>query len=94
MERSCPQLTCITPRAHEQRGSHISYRHPHAYQLCQALIAQGVIGDFRAPDVIRFGITPLYLGAVEIVRAVECLARILREETWRDPRFAVRGKVT
>jgi len=94
MEQSCPELTCITPRWHEKRGSHISFRHPHAFELCQALIAAGVIGDFRAPDVIRFGIMPLYLGAEDIVRAVECLATILREETWRDPRFAVRAKVT
>jgi kynureninase len=94
MERSCPQLACITPRWHEKRGSHISFRHPHAFELCQALIAQGVIGDFRAPDVIRFGITPLYLGAEDIICAVECLATILREETWRDPKYAVRAKVT
>jgi kynureninase len=94
MEQLCPQLACITPRWHEKRGSHISYRHPHAFELCQALIAAGVIGDFRAPDVIRFGITPLYQCAEDMVHAVECLERILREETWRDPRFAVRGKVT
>jgi kynureninase len=94
MERNCPQLTCITPRWHEKRGSHISFRHPHAFELCQALIAQGVIGDFRAPDVIRFGITPLYLGAQDIVRAVECLEQILRNGTWQEPRFAVRAKVT
>lgn len=94
MEAHCPELTCITPRWHEKRGSHISFRHEHAFELCQALIAEGVIGDFRAPDVLRFGITPLYLGAEDIVRAVDVLARILREETWRDPRFAVRGKVT
>ena len=94
MERHCPALACITPRAPEQRGSHISFRHPHAYELCQALIEQGVIGDFRAPDVIRFGLTPLYLGFEEVVRAVDCLAGILRKETWREPRFAVRLKVT
>jgi kynureninase len=94
MEALCPQLGCITPRMPEQRGSHISFRHPHAYELCQALIERGVIGDFRAPDVLRFGITPLYLGAEDILRAVNVLADILREETWRDPRFAVRHKVT
>jgi kynureninase len=94
MEQNCPQLTCITPRWHEKRGSHISFRHPHAFELCQALIAAGVIGDFRAPDVIRFGITPLYLRAEDVLRAVECLEAILREETWREPRFAVRAKVT
>lgn len=94
MEARCPSLPCITPRWHEKRGSHISFRHPHAFELCQALIAENVIGDFRAPDVLRFGITPLYLGAEDIVRAVDILARILRDESWRDPRFAVRGKVT
>jgi kynureninase len=94
MEQSCPELACITPRWHEKRGSHISYRHPHAFELCQALIAAGVIGDFRAPDVIRFGITPLYLSAEDIVHAMACLEGILRSETWRDPRFAVRHKVT
>jgi kynureninase len=94
MERHCPELACITPRWHEKRGSHISFRHPHAYELCQALIEQGVIGDFRAPDVLRFGITPLYLGAEDIVRAVDVLAEIIRDETWREPRFAVRQRVT
>ena len=94
MERHCPELHCITPRWHEKRGSHISFRHPHAFELCQALIDQGVIGDFRAPDVVRFGITPLYLGAEDIVRAVDIFAEILRSESWRDPKFAVRGKVT
>lgn len=94
MERHCPEMACISPRWHEKRGSHISYRHPHAFEICQALIAGGVIGDFRAPDVVRFGITPLYLGAEDVFRAVELCARILREETWREPRFAVRGKVT
>lgn len=94
MAARCPELPCITPRAPEQRGSHISFRHDHAYELCQALIEQGVIGDFRAPDVIRFGLTPLYLGFEEVVRAVDCLAEILRSESWREPRFAVRLKVT
>jgi kynureninase len=87
-------LECISPPDPERRGSHISYRHPHAFELCQALIDAGVIGDFRAPDVIRFGITPLYLGYADIWMAVDHLARILESGSWRDPRFAVRGKVT
>jgi len=87
-------LECITPRDPEQRGSHISYRHPHAFELCQALIAADVIGDFRAPDVIRFGLTPLYLGFDDIRRAVDRLAAILESGSWRDPKFSVRGKVT
>jgi kynureninase len=90
----CPQLECISPREPELRGSHISYRHPNAFELCQALIAEKVIGDFRAPDVVRFGLTPLYLGFEEVWEAVERLAAILETGRWRDPRFAVRGKVT
>jgi kynureninase len=90
----CPDLDCITPNDPERRGSHISFRHPHAFELCQALIADGVIGDFRAPDVVRFGLTPLYLGYEDVWRAVERMRSILDGGRWRDPRFAVRGKVT
>jgi len=94
MEARCPELRCVTPRGEEQRGSHISFAHENAFEICQALIAQGVIGDFRAPDVLRFGLTPLYLGFEEIWRGVDVLAGIMAEETWREPRFAVRGTVT
>ena len=94
VEAHCPELDCISPRDPERRGSHISFRHPHAFELCQALIADGVIGDFRAPDVVRFGLTPLYLGFEDIWQAVERMRAILDTGRWRDPRFAVRGKVT
>ena len=87
-------LSWIAPRDPRMRGSHISFRHPHAFELCQALIADGVIGDFRAPDVVRFGLTPLYLGYEDVWRAVERMQAILDSGRWRDPRFAVRGKVT
>jgi kynureninase len=90
----CPELACISPREPERRGSHISFRHPHAFALCQALIADGVIGDFRAPDVVRFGLTPLYLGFEDVWEAVERMRAILASGRWRDPRYAVRGKVT
>ncbi|MGA9581889.1 MAG: kynureninase [Allosphingosinicella sp.] len=90
----CPELECISPLDPERRGSHISFRHPHAFELCQALIADGVIGDFRAPDVVRFGLTPLYLGYEDIWRAVERMREILDSGRWREPRFALRGKVT
>jgi kynureninase len=94
MEQRCPELRCITARAPEHRGSHISFEHPHAFEICQALIAADVIGDFRAPDVVRFGLTPLYLGFEDVWQAVDRLAAILEGETWRDPKYAVRGKVT
>ena len=94
VEEQCPELACISPRDPERRGSHISFRHPHAFELCQALIADEVIGDFRAPDVVRFGLTPLYLGFEDVWEAVERMGAILDSGRWRDPRFAVRGKVT
>jgi kynureninase len=94
VEQRCPELQCITPRLPEQRGSHISFRHPHAFEICQALIAAGVIGDFRAPDVVRFGLTPLYLGFEDLWQAVDRMAAIMESESWREPRYAVRGKVT
>ena len=87
-------LECISPREPGRRGSHISFRHPHAFEICQALIADGVIGDFRAPDVARFGLTPLYLGFEDVWQAVERLRTIMEEGRWREPRFSVRGKVT
>jgi len=87
-------LECISPRDPERRGSHISFSHPYAFELCQALIAADVVGDFRAPDVIRFGLTPLYLGFEDIWTGVERMRVILESGSWRDPRFAVRGKVT
>lgn len=87
-------LECITPATAELRGSHISYRHPQAFELCQALIAADVIGDFRAPDVVRFGLTPLYLGFEDVWQAVDRFAAILESGSWRDSRFAVRGRVT
>jgi kynureninase len=94
MAERCPEMTCISPRDPGSRGSHISFRHPNAFEIVQALIDSNVIGDFRAPDVARFGLTPLYLGFEEVWSAVETIAKILATERWRDPRFAVRGKVT
>ena len=76
------------------RKSPITSASINAFEICQALIEAEVIGDFRAPDVIRFGLTPLYLGYEDIWIAIERLANILETGRWRDPRFAVRGKVT
>jgi kynureninase len=90
----CPELACISPAEPERRGSHISFRHRHAFEICQALIADGVIGDFRSPDVIRFGLTPLYLGFEDVWDATERMAAIMTSGRWREPRFALRGKVT
>lgn len=87
-------LDCISPRDPALRGSHISFRHPHAWELSQALIERGVIGDFRDPDVLRLGLTPLYLSHEEVWRAGKMLAELVRAEAWRDAKYFVRPLVT
>lgn len=87
-------VECVSPRDAAARGSHIAFRHPNAFALCQALIARGVIGDFRDPDILRFGLTPLYLRHEDIVDAGEILADLLASGAWRDPVFGQRGAVT
>jgi kynureninase len=77
-----------------RRGGHIAFRHPDGFAIVQALIARGVIGDFRAPDVLRFGFSPLYLSYTDVWRAGEDLAGIMARGLWRNPRFAKRGTVT
>lgn len=94
MAARCPQMTAITPFDPERRGSHASFAHHQAWPINRALIDAGVIGDFRSPDVLRFGLTPLTLGFADIWHAVDWLARILDEERWRRPEYQARGKVT
>jgi kynureninase len=94
VEAKCPQLTLASPRDPNQRGSQVSFRFEEGYAAMQALIARGVIGDFRAPDVMRFGFTPLYLSHQDIVDAVAILADILETESWNRPEFKTRAKVT
>jgi len=87
-------LTLITPRDHAARGSHVSFCHPHGYAVMQALIARGVIGDYREPAVLRFGLTPLYLSHTDIWDAVAILQDILDSESWRQPQYQQRAAVT
>jgi kynureninase len=91
--RRCPELELLTPTDATKRGSQISLRHPEAYAVMQALIARGVIGDFRQPDVIRFGITPLYLGYAEMFRAAEILSEVIETRAWDRPELKRRAKV-
>ena len=87
-------LTLVTPRDHSERGSHVSIRHPEGFAVMNALISEGIIGDYREPEVLRFGVTPLYLGYADIWDAVETLRRVLDDETWKAPEFHERGAVT
>ena len=94
VEAACPTLTLATPRAHDQRGSQVSFRHPEGYAIMQALAAQGVIGDFRSPDILRFGITPLFIGAAEIDAAIAILAEVMDKSLWDRPQYQIRARVT
>ncbi|MCQ4632985.1 kynureninase [Shinella sp. CPCC 100929] len=87
-------LELESPRERVKRGSQVSFRHPNAYAVMQALIARGVIGDFRAPSTMRFGFTPLYVSYADVWQAVVILEDILRTGSWQDARFAVRAAVT
>ncbi len=84
----------VTPRAHDRRASQVALRHPNGYGVVQALIERGVIGDFRAPDICRFGFTPLYLRYVDVYDAVAILVDVMASDAHRAPRFAVRRAVT
>jgi len=88
------QVRLASPRDPLRRGSHVVFAHPEGYAMMQALIARGVIGDFRAPDLMRFGFAPLYNTHAEMVRAAEVLSDILATREWDQPRFRQRAKVT
>ena len=87
-------LQLITPRSAAARGSHVSFTHPEGYAVMQALIARGVVGDFRAPDAMRFGFTPLHTRFADVWDAVEHLHAVLAGEEWRRPAFQARQAVT
>ena len=87
-------LRLVTPREADKRGSQVSYACENGYAIMQALIARGVIGDFRAPDIIRFGFTPLYLSYAEVAQAASILRAILEERAWNRPEYKVRTAVT
>jgi kynureninase len=93
-ERRCPELTLASPRDPNQRGSQVSFHFRHGYAAMQALIDQGVIGDFRAPDIMRFGITPLYIDEADILKAATALDRVMSEKRWALPAYQRRQGVT
>ena len=88
------EVRLASPRDPSLRGSHVVFAHPEGYAVMQALIARGVIGDFRAPDLMRFGFAPLYNRFEDMVRAAEILSDVLAARTWDQPRFRQGAKVT
>jgi kynureninase len=96
MEQECSghDFGPLTPREPSARGSQVSFAHPCGYAIMQALIERCVIGDFRAPDVLRFGLAPLYVRFADVWDAVAVLSRVMRSAVWRDDRFQQQRKVT
>ncbi|WP_210092605.1 kynureninase [Ruegeria sp. HKCCSP346] len=94
VEATCPDLQLASPRDPQQRGSQISFRFKEGYAAMQALIARGVIGDFRAPDIMRFGFTPLYIDEGDVERAVGIMADIMQNRLWDTPEYSIRQRVT
>jgi kynureninase len=89
------ELQLASPRQAAQRGSQASFAHASAgYPIMQALIARGVIGDFRAPDILRFGFTPLYIGFEDVWNAVEHLKQVLETAEWQKAEFNQKHAVT
>lgn len=94
VEARCPQFRLISPRDASQRGSQVSFAFEHGYQFMRALVAQGVIGDFRTPDVMRFGFAPLFIEDEDVMKAVAIIEKTIAQEIWKDPKYQIRLAVT
>ena len=93
-ERAVPDLVLASPRDSSVRGSQVSFRFEEGYAAMQALIDRGVIGDFRAPDIMRFGFTPLYLEAEDVTNAVAIIRDVMENQLWDQEAYKVRSRVT
>jgi kynureninase len=87
-------LSTLSPPAGQRRGGHISLQHEKGYEIVQALAEKGRKADFRAPETIRLGFSPLFLSYADVWDTMEDLAAILNQRLWDRPHFAKRGKVT
>lgn len=94
VEARCTGLSLASPRDGNQRGSQVSFHFAEGYAAMQALIARGVIGDFRAPDIMRFGFTPLYIDTADVMQAVEIIDDVINNNLWDRPEYKIKGRVT
>lgn len=94
VEAACPMLTLVSPRDGSKRGSQVSFSFEYGYAAMQAIIAAGVIGDFRAPNLLRFGFTPLYTDKGDVLAAVKTISRVMSEKLWDRPEYKVQKTVT
>ena len=91
---SLNELECITPKEGKLRGSQVAFRHQHGYAIAQCLIEAGVVIDFRSPDILRFGVNPLYTRFEDIWAATNKLQQVVESEQYRDPKYQHRAQVT
>ncbi len=94
VEAACPMLTLASPRDPQRRGSQVSFRFENGYAAMQACIARNVIGDFRAPDIMRFGFTPLFIDAEDVDAAIRVIADVMQNQLWDDPAYQTKSAVT
>lgn len=94
IERDVPALVLASPRDSALRGSQVSFRFPEGYAAMQAVIYRGEVGDFRAPDIMRFGFTPMYLDASDVSAAVRVITDVMNNDLWDMDRYKMRAKVT
>ncbi|MDP5362165.1 MAG: kynureninase [Paracoccaceae bacterium] len=94
IEATCPMLTLASPRDPAKRGSQVCFAFENGYAAMQACIAQNVVGDFRAPDIMRFGFTPLFIDAGDVDRAIAVISKVMNERLWDDPAFKQVSRVT
>jgi kynureninase len=94
VEARCPVLNLVSPRNATERGSQVSFAFEHGYPAIQALIERGVIGDFRTPNIMRFGFAPLYLDKADVMAAVDVIETVINEELWQDPKYQIVSRVT
>ena len=93
-DKNCPDLELVSPRQAESRGAHLAYSFKNGYALMQCLIENGVIGDFRSPNLIRFGFNPLFIDKNDLLKASEILAEIMTEKKWNRRKFKLKSYVT
>ena len=94
LKKNCPDLKLASPINAEDRGSQVSFYFEHGYPAMQAIIEKGVIGDFRSPNIMRFGITPLYISKEDIDLASEVISNVIQNSLWDRPKYKKRKFVT
>lgn len=94
VENGCPDLKLASPRDSRQRGSQVSFHFEHGYAAMKALIDRGLIGDFRAPDIMRFGFTPLYIDTEDVHQAASIIEEVMTKRLWDNAEYFIQSTMT